>query len=94
MAVLEAAACGCPVVGTDVGILPELHAETDDRPLATPGDAQALATLLLSLLDNPDRRQQLVREQAGTLQQWELSAATARFRRCLERLIGQPRGTG
>ena len=42
LAVLEAAACGCPVLGTNVGVLPELSPAW----LAAPGDAGGLGELL------------------------------------------------
>jgi glycosyltransferase involved in cell wall biosynthesis len=54
MAVLEAAACGLPVVGTPVGVLPEL------APLCgatvPPDDPEALATTIADLLADPSRR--------------------------------------
>jgi glycosyltransferase involved in cell wall biosynthesis len=52
---LEAAACGCPVVGTAVGLLPEL---LDPQQLAPVGDAPALAAAMLRLLRDPAARQQ------------------------------------
>ncbi|NOX62958.1 MAG: glycosyltransferase family 4 protein [Chloroflexi bacterium] len=53
LAVLEALACGCPVAGTRVGVLPEL---LPANCLAPPGDAAALADAAASLLaDEPGR---------------------------------------
>lgn len=52
LAVLEAAACGCPVAGTTVGVLPELG---PDVPTAPPGDAEALAGAMGTALAR-DRR--------------------------------------
>lgn len=54
MAALEAAACGCPVVGTEVGILPELGA-----PTVPPADAEALAQLITTILGDSTARAHL-----------------------------------
>ncbi len=49
LVVLEAAACGCPVVGTAVGLLPEL---LPSEQLAPVGNATALADAIERLLDS------------------------------------------
>ena len=54
MAALEAAACGLPVVGTCVGILPELAPEA--AATAQPGDSAGLAGTIAEVLDDPGRR--------------------------------------
>lgn len=60
MALLEAAACGLPVTGTEVGALADL------APAAAlgvpPGDEQQLAAAMLTLLDNSDRAAHLGQE--------------------------------
>lgn len=54
MAVLEAAACGVPIVGTHVGILRELAPEA---AWAVPvGDKQALACAIIELAKDEERR--------------------------------------
>ncbi|MEZ4768391.1 MAG: glycosyltransferase family 4 protein [Caldilineales bacterium] len=50
---LEAAACGCPVAGTAVGVLPELLPASQ---LAPAGDAGALAEAIRRLIENPEQR--------------------------------------
>ncbi|MEX1184825.1 MAG: glycosyltransferase family 4 protein [Gemmatimonadota bacterium] len=52
MTVLEAAACGCPAVGTAVGILPELPGAR----VTPPGDAGALAEAVRALLQDAGAR--------------------------------------
>ena len=85
MAVIEAVACGCPVVGTAVGVLPELT-EAVAGTLTTPGDAGALAEAILAQLDDPTRRRRLAEAQAAVLSDFELRATVAGWRRHLERL--------
>ena len=50
---LEAAAAGCPVVAADHGGLPEIIREGISGRLVAPGDAQALADAVRSLIDDP-----------------------------------------
>lgn len=47
---LEIMACGVPLVGTRVGVMPDLLTE---EALATPGDVGGLAALLLRFADEP-----------------------------------------
>lgn len=53
MALLEAASCGLPAVGTAVGLLPHLLPAAQ---LAPTGDAHQLAQCLVYLLSNEERR--------------------------------------
>jgi glycosyltransferase involved in cell wall biosynthesis len=58
VAILEAAACGVPTVGTDVGYVAEWAPRRAAR--ATPvGDAPALASAILGLLSDPATRREL-----------------------------------
>lgn len=52
MVAVEAAACGLPVVGTRVGVLPDLGDGAATVPI---GDEGTLAEALAAVLDDPDR---------------------------------------
>lgn len=60
LAALEAAACGTPVVGTRVGLIPEIAPPELAAPV---GDARSLASVLLHLLRDREGRAVLAREQ-------------------------------
>jgi glycosyltransferase involved in cell wall biosynthesis len=74
MAAIEAAACGMPVVGTRVGVLPELTAA-----LAPIGDNQALARCLASVLNDPEPHAQTALDRARS--DFSLGDSANRFRR-------------
>jgi glycosyltransferase involved in cell wall biosynthesis len=78
MAALEAAACGTPVVGTAVGVVPEL------APLAAVAvssrDPADLAAAVLALCDAPARLRAMQRAARQTVEQrFAAPAAAARF---------------
>ncbi len=67
--ILEAMACGLPVVVSDVGGNPEVVGGQNSGLLFKPGDAVALAQALAGLVDQPELRQTLglsARERAVT----------------------------
>jgi len=79
MAALEAAACGLPVVGTRVGVVPELA--PDAGRVAPVGDAVGLADGIAELLDDPPARARL-----GCSAR-ELAAAEFGLERCATRFL-------
>jgi glycosyltransferase involved in cell wall biosynthesis len=56
LAPIEAMACGTPVVASDVGGLPEIVEEGATGSLVPVGDAEALATAVVALLEDEERR--------------------------------------
>lgn len=63
IAVMEAMACGLPVVATRVGGLPDLVADGISGVLVEPGDSSLLAQALSRLLEDPPLRRSM--QQAG-----------------------------
>jgi glycosyltransferase involved in cell wall biosynthesis len=81
MAVVEALACGLPVLGTPVGVLPQIAAAPPQET------AEALAAQVPPLLqpDHYARQRQRARQQA--VDTFSLPRATARFVQLYERLL-------
>jgi glycosyltransferase involved in cell wall biosynthesis len=82
--VLEAAAAGVPTVGTAVGLVAEL---APSAGLAAPvGDAQTLADAILSLLQDPERRERLGRAAQAFVRRHDADWTAAEFERIYARL--------
>lgn len=67
VSVLEAMACGAPVVASDLPALRELTAEGADLLLTPVRDAEALRSALLAFLTDPARRQQASERNLATV---------------------------
>ena len=74
---IEAMAAGCPVVATHVGGLPDLIQEGKTGYLVPPGDAPALATAWLRVLQQPEMARRM----------GETARRTARERFSAQRLV-------
>lgn len=70
--VLEAFACGCPVVATEVGGIPELLAPGRDLTLVPPRNVAALADAILGVLS---RRQEMLPADGRQVGSWDDNAA-------------------
>jgi glycosyltransferase involved in cell wall biosynthesis len=77
---IEALASGAVVVGSDSGEIPHVIRATGGGLVFPEGDAPALAETLLSLLRNPDRRQQLAGAgRAAVLERYSAATVAAQF---------------
>jgi glycosyltransferase involved in cell wall biosynthesis len=75
----QALAVGTPVVGSNVGGIPELVRDGETGRLVPPGDAGALADAILASLREPERsRAMALAGQAMILTQYTFDAAMAR----------------
>jgi glycosyltransferase involved in cell wall biosynthesis len=61
LALVEAMACGCAVVSTSVGGIPELLGDGTAGVVVAPGDVTRLAEVLEQLIRDPERRGELGR---------------------------------
>lgn len=62
VAILEAMASGVPVIASAVGGVPDLVRDMETGLLFPPRDVAKLETLMLELIDNPQKRQTLARK--------------------------------
>jgi glycosyltransferase involved in cell wall biosynthesis len=89
--VLEAMACGLPVVATRVGGLPELVVSGETGWLAPHRDPAALAGAMGQLLADPETRQAFGRAgRERVLQDFSLEAMVRRHADLFARLLNQP----
>jgi glycosyltransferase involved in cell wall biosynthesis len=89
----EAMACGTPVVATRAGALPEVLAAGGGGLLVPPGDAEALAKAIATLLDQPEARAELgARAPARIRAAYSWPAVAARTLGVYRELAGAGRG--
>lgn len=70
ISILEALACGVTVVSTDVGGVPYLVTHNKTALLVSPGDDQAMAEAVTSLLRNPALGERLVKAGQDEIQEY------------------------
>jgi glycosyltransferase involved in cell wall biosynthesis len=85
LAVLEAAAAGLPVVGTNVGFVSDWSGHA--ALAVAPRDADALAAAIVSLIRAPARRLELAREARAFAEQHDADATARRMTELYESVL-------
>ncbi|HKX73564.1 MAG TPA: glycosyltransferase [Candidatus Saccharimonadales bacterium] len=76
MVLIEAMACGVPVIGSDVGGIPTVISDGIDGLIVPPSNAEALAAAIQNLLENTEKADQLADQAYHKVQRkftWEKS---------------------
>lgn len=76
---VEAMACGLPVVSTTAGGIGELVVSGQNGLLAEPEDVDGIAACLAKLLDDAGERRRMGEAAAGTAAAWDMRLAAARL---------------
>ena len=82
---LEAMACGCPSVTTDVGAVPEFAVDGDNARVVRVGDVDAMVRALEEVLVNRLMRDRLAAAGRQTADAWCLTRVAPLFTQALER---------
>jgi glycosyltransferase involved in cell wall biosynthesis len=89
LAIMEAMACGLPVVATRVGGVPDMVQHGRTGWLVAPGDFEDIARCLALLLSDEEARSGMgAAARRHALSQWQLEACVTRLGRLIERLSG------
>ena len=90
IAVVEAMAMGKAVVATTTGGLPEVVAQGETGLLVPPGDAESLASTVVSLLSDGVRREQMGRNgKARAQERFSLDASVIQMEQFYGEVLGQ-----
>ncbi len=88
---VEAMACGLPVVSTTVAGIPELVKTGENGVLVPPRDVAALADALAKLLRDPAERARMARAARRTVvEHFDLHAAAQQIARLFEKAVASP----
>jgi glycosyltransferase involved in cell wall biosynthesis len=84
---LEAMACGCPVVTTEVGAVSEFAADRRNALVVQPGDVDGLTDRLEELLRDPALRTELSERGIETAVEYDINRIAPLFRDALRRVL-------
>ena len=81
---LEAMACGCALIATSVGEVPEMGRPGEEYIMVPPGDSESLAREALALLREPARRRAIAAAGLALARRYSWERATGLLERALE----------
>jgi len=84
---LEAQAAGCAVVSTRVGDVPECIADGANGVLVEPRDVSAMASAVIALLDEPERRERIAAAGAASVAAHDWRRVPETLERALDRAL-------
>jgi glycosyltransferase involved in cell wall biosynthesis len=88
--VLEAMACGVPVISTDVGIVPEAFGPLQSTLILPERSIDELKTALRSLYKSRDLLPRLSAENLGRVKAWDWSLRVQKFRHFFDDVLAKP----
>ena len=83
MVLLEAMACGVPVIGTDIGGISEVIRNGEDGLLVTPGGAKPLADAISYIINNPGEAEEYAAKAYGKVM------ASYRWEKIIEKYLAE-----
>jgi glycosyltransferase involved in cell wall biosynthesis len=87
LALLEAMACGVPVVATAIGNVPRVVRDGENGDLVAPADSRALAAAICRMLESPDRAESLgAAARAWVAAEYSLDATVRRYQELYDEL--------
>ena len=73
MSIIESLLCGCPVIATNVGAIPEINSKTDTLKLYNYGDLSNAVNLSIEMLGNHEQViDKLTRDRNGLVQSYSV----------------------
>ena len=87
--VLEAMACGVPVISTDVGLIPEAFGPKQMQYVLRERSAKCLADAIRRLMEHPEDFAALSEENLKQIQKWDWPLMTQNFKRYFDRCLAQ-----